>query len=277
MVLFFVAGADNSPLAAIVGAVSGYDQNEQRPSAIEALHQSSNEAIKQNLRDVERPSIVKSSREYSAEEIDDALREIREESAQYVNNVYPLILGELELTTHQEAELLSLLIEAETAATKTFFSSGEGMNDRSAKIADIIGQSKLNEFLQLEQYRAEYAELRSLESMFNDHDVSLSDLQRHSLGEILVKTRKRFNSDVPAGMDPMSSEYIQHHLDQMDDFDRLVLELAPSVLSREQVELLFDRYQALAYERRLAIDAQLRARGNDPAQEENLLAYPPRN
>ncbi|HZW59327.1 MAG TPA: hypothetical protein VFE85_03445, partial [Woeseiaceae bacterium] len=57
---------------------------------------------------------------------------------------------------------------------------------------------------------------------------------------------------------------------------RLVLELAPSVLSPEQVQHLFERYQALSYEWAAALEVQRKQLAGNP-NEKRLLWYPPEN
>jgi hypothetical protein len=62
----------------------------------------------------------------------------------------------------------------------------------------------------------------------------------------------------------------------MDEYERLVLELAPSVLSTRQTGLLFDRYQALSYRRAAILEMQEESRANDSADDDFPLGYPPR-
>lgn len=229
--------------------------------------------------DDQKPMVTEGPRKYSSVEEATSRELVREEVTRYVQEVYPLLISDLELTSSQQDVLLSLLIEAEIAATRTSYSSGKGMDEheRSNRIAAIIGDSKLQQFLALERYREEYAEIQKVRSMLQQKEVPLTDPQRDGLLEILVDVREQVETKPPADMNHRSIEYLQYRLDQMDEYERLVMELAPSVLSAKQVGYLFERYQALSYARAYALEVQRKARADDPMNEDLPLWYPPRN
>lgn len=217
-------------------------------------------------------------RRYSPEEIARIRAEVREESIQRVGEIYPFIMKSLYLTKGQEEALMALLVEAEIARTRTAGSDGRGLDkdDFSNRIAGIIGESKQKEFLKLDSYRGEYAEALRVGSILAGQDVPLTETQRDGLLKILVDVRDQIAEMPLPALEPRSLAALEFRLDQMDDYERLVVELAPSVLTAEQVEHLFDRYQALSYQRAEALEAQREARANDPTKSNVPLWYPPR-
>ncbi|MEE8625908.1 MAG: hypothetical protein V3T19_11245, partial [Acidiferrobacterales bacterium] len=149
-------------------------------------------------------------------------------------------------------------------------------DERLRRIAEIIGDSKLQQFLALEHNRNEYGEVARVRSMLQQNGFPLTDTERDGLVEILVAVREQDRVMPGADAKPRTIESLQHRMDQMDEYERLVLEMAPSVLSAKQVEYLFERYQALSYRRANALEHQRKARADNP--DENLpLWYPPRD
>ena len=70
-------------------------------------------------------------------------------------------------------------------------------------------------------------------------------------------------------------EALEYTLSQLDEYDRLVTELAPSALSTKQVEYMFEREQHYSYERAstLAWHKQRRA---DNSDDDVALGYFPK-
>ncbi len=66
--------------------------------------------------------------------------------------------------------LLQFLIEDEIARTRTRYSDGIGMDEheRSARIAEIIGDAKLQQFLALENNLGEYKEVQYVQSALQE-------------------------------------------------------------------------------------------------------------
>lgn len=295
----WVLGLTSAAIAfALVALVNGTSSNrsagtiESRPGEVDQAHmtasveldestmampQRSNDETKDPKRDdFQKPTDTKAPRRFTA--LDEAIsrKEIREEMTRYVHGVYPLLIRDLGLTSDQQDALLSLLIEAEIAATRTYYSSGKGMHDRSNRIAAIVGESKLQQFLALERHIVEYVEVQQVGSMLQEKDVPLTPTQRDGLLRILVDVREEIGDPQPPAedMNPRSIEFLEHTLEQMHEYQRLVLELAASVLSTKQVEHLFKRYQALSHQQAYALETQRKARADDPTNEDRLLWYP---
>ena len=221
-----------------------------------SIDSKSNESTTDESKDQERdeflePTVATAPRKYSADEIALSRKEVREDATRYVHEVYTLIIKDLDLTSSQQDALLSLLIEAEILRTRTPFSSGKGMDEqeRVNRIAAIIGEAKLEQYLARERHRGQYAEVRRVQSMLEQNDVPLTDKQLDGLLKILVDVREKIDPKLPADMSPRSIKSLEYRLDQMDEYERLVLELASSVLSAKQVEHMFERYQTLSYRR----------------------------
>jgi hypothetical protein len=203
---------------------------------------------------------------------------VREEATLDIQRVYPFLLEGLDLTASETDALLSFLIEDLIARTRTRYASGIGMDEheRSNKIAAIIGDFKLQQFLALERNRREYSEIQKVGSMLQEKGVPLSDTQRDELLKILVTTRNQIDPMLPVDSKHRSMETFELILTLEDDYDRLVMELAPSVLSSKQVEYLFERYQTMSYKRAYALEWQKQQRADDPARNLPLM-YPSRN
>ena len=284
--LVYGIGSDRSP-STVESRLGVADQAQQTSSEDAELNEStmaapqrSHDESKDPKRDdFQKPTVIEAPRKFSSDNEAISRKEIREEITGEVHANYPLLIRDLGLTASQQDALLSLLIEAEIARTRTFYSSGNDMDEfeRLNRIAAIIGETKLQQFLAFERYRGEYAEIQKVRSLLQQKDVPLTDTQRDSLLKVLVDTRKQFNAKPPPHTNPRSIESLQSRLDQMDEYEHLVLELAPSVLYAKQVEYLFDRYQALSYKRAWAIEYQRQARADDPTNENDRVWYPPRN
>lgn len=203
---------------------------------------------------------------------------VREEATRDIKEVYPLLIRDLDLTAIQTEALLAFLIEDLIANTRTRYSTGKGMDEhaRSNRISAIIGNRKLELFLARERSRREYAEVRVMDSMLEQKGVPLTVAQRDGLLKILVDVREQVETKQPPGIEPGSMASIEYAMAQMDLYERLVLELAPAVLSAKQVEYLFERYQALSDGRAHALEHQKDA-GADPTSENAPLWYPARN
>lgn len=241
--------------------------------------QSNDESKDQERDEFLEPTVATALRKYSADEIALSRKEVREDATRYVHEVYALITKDLDLTSSQQDALLSLVIEAEILRTRTPFSSGKGMDEqeRVNRIAAIIGEAKLEQFLARERHRGQYAEVRRVQSMLEQNDVPLTDKQLDVLLKILVVVREKIDPKLPADMSPRSIKSLEYRLDQMDEYERLVLELASSVLSAKQVEHMFDRYQTLSYRRAHDLEVQKQARVDDPKNENRAVYWSPRD
>jgi hypothetical protein len=257
------------------------DQNEAPPELNESTvvtPQRSNRDHKNTKRDdSQRPTVTEAPRKYSA--VDEAIsrKEIREEVTRDVRGIYPLLIRDLHLTSSQQDALLAFLIEDEISRTRTSYSSGIGMDEqeRSARIAAIIGEAKLQQFLALEQNIHEYREAYYLQSVLKQKGAPLTETQQDGLVKILIDVREQIDMKPPAHIKSNSIESLEHTLDRLDEYERLALELATSVLSAKQVEYMFERYQALSYRRADALELHKQRRADNP-DDDQLLWYPSR-
>ena len=261
------------------------DQAQQTSSADTELNESTmvvpqrsndnNQGAKRD--DLQEPEVTEAPRKYSA--VDEAIsrKEVREEVTRDVRGIYPLLIGGLDLTSSQQDALLLLLIEDEIARTRTSYSSGIGMDEqeRSARIAALIGEAKLQQFLALEHNIDEYREVHYVQSMLQQKGVPLTDTQQDGLLKILIDVREQVDMKRPAHIKPRSVESLEHTLNRLDEYERLALELAPSMLSAKQLEYMFERYQALSYGRADALELHRQQRADNP-DDEQLLWYPSR-
>ena len=202
---------------------------------------------------------------------------VRERATRDVRKSYPLLLEDLDLTPSEKEALLSFLIEDRIARTTTDYVRGKPRNEHelSNRIAAIIGDPKLQQFLALERNLSEYGEVQNIRSMLQQNGVPLTDTQRDELLKILIGTRNQLKTMPPADVKRDSIEYLEYRLTQEDDYDRFVLELAPSVLSSKQVLYLFKQNQYLSEKRAYALEVQRKARA-DPTSENIPLSYPAR-
>jgi hypothetical protein len=227
--------------------------------------------------DSQAPAVTEAPREYSA--ADEAISgiEIRAEVTRDVHGIYSLLIGDLHLSSSQQDALLSFLIEDEISRTRTSYSSGIGMDEqeRSAKIAAIIGEANLQQFLAREQSIDEYREAYYVQTMLEQKGAPLTDRQHDELVKILIDVRERLDMKVPAHIQPDSIESLENTLHRLDEYERLALELTPSVLSAKQVEYMFERYQALSYRRADALELHKQRRAANP-DDDQLLWYPSR-
>jgi hypothetical protein len=231
----------------------------------------------QNGNEYENPVDDEARRSMSLDDEATTRKWVREETTREIKEEYFLLFEQLDLPSSENEALLEFLIEDAIAKTKTLYSDGIGMpeQERLSRIADIIGDAKLQQFLALEHNIQEYAEAQRVRSMLQEKDVPLTDKQVDQLLKILVDTREQIDPKPPANLDPRSMEALEYRLYQMDEYEHLVLELAPSVLSAKQVKYLFDRYQALSYMRANTLEWHKQRRADDP--DDNLpLSYPSR-
>ena len=146
---------------------------------------------------------------------------------------------------------------------------------RSQEIAAIIGETKLQQFLSLEHYLGQYSEVLYMQAILEEDGVPMTESQRNSMLEILIKIQDE-NLTLPgADADLDSIEYLEYMVEIMNERDRLVFEQAPSILSGEQVERLFAQYQLESNRRAEALERQKKARSQ--GDDSLPLYYPARN
>ena len=204
-----------------------------------------------------------------------ARRKGREDAERSVNAMYGLILEKLGLTPSERDAMLSLLTEDMIAATRTSYQRGKKTDkeEQANRIEAIIGYAKLQEFLAMERNLGAFWEVHMAGAELQRNGTPFTAAQQDGFLKILtdVKDRQTIIMDAERG----SMEHLEQRLAHMDEYDRLVMELVPSVLTSTQVEYLFEQYQRMSYERAAALESQIEARANDPSYKLGL-SYPAR-
>lgn len=196
---------------------------------------------------------------------------LRERVTWETRRLYSPLIAELGLTPREEKALISLLIEDRIAATWTPYKDGEPWTreERADKIVAIIGDAGLQEFQALvDRKLPAYGRMLNVKDLLQHYDVPLTDSQHDGLLKILIRVQEQYGTRPPSGV---GQERLENTLAHLDEFQRHVLELAPSVLSAEQVRYLFEQYQHMSYERAAALERQTR---DAAAGEDVLWSYP---
>jgi hypothetical protein len=276
--------------AAVVAALLLYDRDSLRPST--AAQSGQTEAVQPQQTPsaaTERNRLDTASKEEAAAQnqqppssnVNDEIRRQRrpqldeatlreEDRKSALNDVvigYWLLLEDLDLPKQDALDLIALLADMQTEQGWTSYQRGRtiGEQERSDRISAVIGQQKLEQFLALEKNEPAYWETYQIALLLQRRGVPTTSTQRDGMFDILVDVRAQYPfTSPPADIDPNSDEWIAYRLRQTDDFDRHVIELAPSVLSATQVAHLFNAYDAMARERLSTVEIQKRTRAGDP-------------
>jgi hypothetical protein len=174
----------------------------------------------------------------------------RKSASDDIRIAYTLLFEDLDLSEQQEKDLSNLLVEMELERTWTGYQRGKTIasEERHERIAAVIGEQKLDELLMLEVNRQAYWETYQIAALLQRRGVPTNKVQRDGVFDIVVEVRDRYPYTEPS-LDHRADEYIDQRLRQLDDFDRHVVELAPSVLSATQVGYLFQAYDRMSRER----------------------------
>ena len=228
-------------------------------------------AVAQNAPNSDPPAVDRASRQSGPPPDEATMRErMRKITTQEVRDAYSLLLDDLGLTPQATEDLLAVLVELQLEAASSGSQRGRtiGAQERHDKIAAVIGDEKLDKLLLLELNRAAYWETQQIASLLHRKQVPLTETQRDEVFEILVEVRDRYPAtEPPADLDRMSVEWIEHDFAQLDEFDRHVMELAPSVLTPAQVVHLFDEYQGMSRDRIAALEWQKKRRAERPEEQ----------
>jgi len=182
---------------------------------------------------------------------------------------YLLLLEDLDLPKQDLKDLIALLAEMQTESAWTSYQRGRTISEqeRWERIAAVIGPEKLEQFLALEQNQAAYHETYEIALLLQRRGVPTTRAQRDEMFDILVDVRAHYPmQSPPEELDPNSAEYMAHMLRQTDDFDRHVIELAPSALSPTQVAYLFQAYDRMSRERIDLFEWQKKTKADRPDQ-----------
>ena len=199
--------------------------------------------------------------------------DIREEATKSIRASYSLLLEDLDASAREKGDLEALLVEMQVegtwAGTRTYEIRGRTIpqQERYERIAAVIGDQKLLEFLVLEENLAAYGETGAIASWLRRRADPLTETQRDGVLEILVEVRERYPITPSPDLDRNSFEYVQDMTRQLDEYDRHIMELAPSVLSPTQAAHLFDAYQRMSYERASNLERQQKWRAINPGRD----------
>lgn len=205
-------------------------------------------------------------------------KRVREHAIREVAEVYSLLFDHLDLAQNERTALLSLLVDLRVAASHTPCKRGRELDaqDRSNKIAAIIGDTKVEQFFTLERNIGSYAEVAFIDCVLEKHNRPMDEAERDKVLQILVAIRDRELTFPGSDADRGSIESLEYLLAEVDERERLFFEQVGSALSAEQVGYLFEHYQYNSYRRADALERQKRARAGDSAKV-LPLHYPVRN
>ncbi|MEO1203093.1 MAG: hypothetical protein AAFX10_10310, partial [Pseudomonadota bacterium] len=100
-------------------------------------------------------------------------------------------------------------------------------------------------------------------NLLDKNGVPLSAEQQDRLLEILVDVRERQQASGEPGVQSGTLEWVETMNTSLNDYERLVLELSPSVLTADQQELLYDRYHSLWTRRAAYFEVQKQMMADD--------------
>jgi hypothetical protein len=205
-------------------------------------------------------------------------KRLRERGIREVTKVYSLLFDSLDLAQNERNALVSLLVDLRVAGTHTDCKRGRKIDPqvRSDQVAAIIGDTKLEQFLSLEQHLGSYAEVAFVNCVLEKHDRPMTDAERNEVLQILIDIRERELALPGADAARGSVESLEYRLAEIDERERLFFEQVASQLSAEQVGYLFEQYQRDSYFRADALERQRRARADENA-EVLPLHYPARS
>ena len=200
-------------------------------------------------------------------------RSIKETAASY-----SLMFRHLELSESEYGAMVNFLAEVRMSGTHMRGHRPVKIEeaDRKAGIAALIGESKLEQLLALENHRSEYRETQRIADLLHSEGVPLTDAEQDQLLDVLIRVRGSNQSAAEPNVEPGTLEWVESMNTVMNEYERLVLEQAPSVLSPHQVGLVFDRYESLWTRRAAIFERQQRSRANEDPDDDFPLFYLPR-
>lgn len=222
----------------------------------------------------------RASAEHSVDE--DSVRKARASAVREVREAYALLLEDLHLAPPEKERLFELLVEVRMAGTWVIQNGSAAQigapiapGDRPRRIAAIIGHTELQRFLALESNVDSYRETYRIGSLLERRGVPLSEAQSNGLFDVLVATRDQvFATMPPSDAELGSLESVERTLARIDERERHVIELAPSLLSPEQVVYLHESYQRCSYERSDDLQRQI-DRSANRSEEDFKFGYRP--
>ena len=236
-------------------------------------------AASQDVQSLERPAADMANRLRPPRDEATVLADLRKRANQDIQESYSLLLDELGLTPQERADLTAVLVELQVDSAWAGSTDGGGYQkrgrtigprERHERIAAVVGDQKLDEFLLLESNASEYYETYQIASLMRRKQLPLTERQRDGVFDILVEVR-RYRTELPPEIDPGSIERVAHTIKQHDEHDRHVVELASSVLTPTQVVHLFEQYQRMAAQRAWSLEHSKKLSAENP----KLVFYTP--
>lgn len=206
----------------------------------------------------------------------DQAQTLAREAAEYeVEEAYSLLLEKLNLTEEQYAAIEAFLVKEALLSGRSSTSGPNPMNeeDRFGILQSILGPTKLKQFLKWEQYRNQFGEAQQFQALLEEQDAPMSSDQRDDFLDVLIAIQEKMG-ETSGSPDLAPIEHLEDQLDRIDEYERLVIEMAPSLLSAKQVDILFQQYQTRSYDRARVLENHKKAIA--AGDEDEPLWYPPR-
>jgi hypothetical protein len=205
--------------------------------------------------------------------------EVRNQAAENVDQSYSLLFDQLGVTPSERDALTQLLVDVQMLSNTVAYASGEVImvaepmdsEERLSRIAAIVGDRRLEQFLVLERNIPVYLRVERIGSVLEQRGLPLTATQRTGLVERLLSVEAQYGQ-IPS-FESNTIESLEAHFAGLDEYDRPVLELAPSVLSSDQVVQVSQLYQSVSYRRAAALEVQRERRARYP--DRNVPLYSP--
>lgn len=205
-----------------------------------------------------------------------AMREIvRENAHRDISKLYSRLFEDAGLLPAEQEAILELLVDDQVASTWTDYWQGIDIDvdDRNARISQIIGDAKLAQFLECEAYLDTYAHVNQVDAVLGQSELQLTGTQREKLFEQYIVIDSRFKQSSMPDVEPNSIEFLEQRLTTLHEYQRLVMEQAASALSPKQVAILDQHYLSLSYARAAALELQKNQRAQNP-ELDSIVWYP---
>ena len=199
----------------------------------------------------------------------EVLREYQEDAQAVLKDKYRYLFDRLELSEQQQAAVVDYMayvtvVESEIT-TADGHKSAESVDEfeRRSKLGEIVGADNMSEFLALEEKLRSYSRVMEMDASLRLEELEMSESQRNRMVDVLERVRRNYVApEITAEMG--SIEYAEQLLAQTHEKERLTLELAPSVLSDDQVAHLHDMYEQRSYQRLSFLEQQKDILERDP-------------
>jgi hypothetical protein len=186
-------------------------------------------------------------------------------------NAYGQLVKDLKLSQEVEDSLLDVLTKIKAGEMSNRFQQGTPADpeDKARQVAKAIGGDKAREFFEREKQMPAYWELGQLSTLLSQNGAPLTEIQRAGLfdllGSLMTEYTAGANGEEARGVEPLKQ--LEKQLKRKDEYERHLLEQAPSVLTQKQVGLMFDQFEYRSEQRANAINIQERRRAEHPDEK----------